>query len=181
MLIVFLFCNVIRHVWCKLLYGGRYQSAWIERIHNSVDIHLYGKRSSVSLGRNLEIAKDGELWCFDDGKLTIGDGCYFNNRFMVSCHCGVKIGEDCLFGPDVKIFDNNHRFSTAGGVKTDLSCAPVTIGKHCWIASNVVILKGTTIGDNCVIGAGCVITKDVPSNCIVKQSCDNIVFEEIKS
>ena len=39
--------------------------------------------------------------------------------------------------------------------------APIVIGKHCWIASNVVILKGVTIGNNCVIGAGCVVYKDV--------------------
>ena len=45
--------------------------------------------------------------------------------------------------------------------------APITIGKHCWIASNVVILKGVTIGDNCVIGAGCVVYKDVPEGSII--------------
>ena len=45
--------------------------------------------------------------------------------------------------------------------------ALIVIGKHCWIASNVVILKGVTIGDNCVIGAGCVVYKDVPEGTVM--------------
>ena len=54
--------------------------------------------------------------------------------------------------------------------------APVSIGKHCWIGSNVVILKGVTIGDNCVIGAGCVVYKDVPSGSIVVNK-QNLLYK----
>lgn len=50
--------------------------------------------------------------------------------------------------------------------------APVVIGKHCWIASNVTILKGVHIGDNSVIGAGCVVYKDVPDNTVVVNKQD---------
>ena len=52
--------------------------------------------------------------------------------------------------------------------------APVSIRKHCWIVSNVVILKGVTIGDNCVIGAGCIVYKDVADGSVVvnKQELD---------
>lgn len=171
--------NLARTLWLKLRYGNRYQAAWVERLHRSVDIRLYG-RSRIKIGRNVEIAKNGELWCFGDAKLKIGDGCYMNNRLMVSCHCGVTIGEGCLFGPDVKIFDNNHRFAATYGVSPMLSAASVTIGSHCWIASNVVILKGTKIGDNCVIGAGCVISGEIPAGSLVKQRHDNFVIEKIK-
>ncbi|WP_455667719.1 DapH/DapD/GlmU-related protein [Phocaeicola sp.] len=51
------------------------------------------------------------------------------------------------------------------------------IGSHCWIDSNVVILKGVTMGDNVVIGAGCVIYKDVPSNTVVMNR-HNLIMEK---
>ncbi|WP_455266069.1 DapH/DapD/GlmU-related protein [Phascolarctobacterium sp.] len=54
------------------------------------------------------------------------------------------------------------------------------IGSHCWVGSNVVILKGVTIGDNCVIGAGCVITEDIPSNSIVTMD-RKLLIKSIKS
>lgn len=57
-------------------------------------------------------------------------------------------------------------------MKSDFKAATITIGKNCWIGTNVVILKGTTIGDNCVIGAGCVVSGDIPKGSIVTQSRD---------
>lgn len=55
----------------------------------------------------------------------------------------------------------------------------VTIGNRCWIGSNVVILKGANIGDNCVIGAGCIISGNIESGTLVKPSTNNVV-EKIK-
>ena len=171
--------NAIVTLCRKMRYGGRYDVAWVERFHPSVRISLYG-RSRISIARNIEIAKDSDIQCFDDAVCTIGEGTYANQRLMISCHAGVTIGSHVLFGPDVKIFDNNHRFSAEKGVSTDLKCAPITIGNNCWIASNVVILKGTTIGDNCVIGAGCVVSGDIPTRTIVRQAHDNIVVGPVK-
>lgn len=160
--------NFIRISILKLVYGKRCKIHFCERFHPTVRIRLRG-RSSVRIAPNLEIAKDGELLCFDDANLSIGHHCYFNGRLMISCHNEVVIGNNCLFGPDVKIFDNNHKFSRDNGVSTDLSTAPIRIGNNCWIASNVVILKGSVIGDNCVIGAGCVVRgREIPPNSIVK-------------
>lgn len=58
------------------------------------------------------------------------------------------------------------------------STGKVHIGSHCWIGSNVTILKGANIGDNCVIGAGCVINGEVPSGTIIKIN-NNILTERI--
>lgn len=76
-----------------------------------------------------------------------------------------------MFGPSVKIFDNNHRFTKENGVLSSLKTDEIIIGNNCWIASNVIILKGTHIGDNCVIGAGCIVSGNIPSNSLVK--CKN--------
>lgn len=60
-------------------------------------------------------------------------------------------------------------FTKDKGVSCLLKSSPISIGNHCWIASDMIILKGSKIGDNCVIGAGCVIKGDIPPNSLVKQ------------
>ena len=56
----------------------------------------------------------------------------------------------------------------------------IIIGNNCWIASNVVILKGTKIGNNCVIGAGCIVSGIIPDNSIVRLSNNNYIIEEMR-
>lgn len=171
--------NLMRVSLMKLRYGTRCAVNFIQRIHPSVDINLYNK-SRIVIPRNIEIEKDADIKCFGNAEFSIGERCYFNDRLMVSCHAGVKIGDGCLFGPDVKIFDNDHVFSADSGVSIDIRSEPVTIGKHCWIASNVVILRGTHIGDNCVIGAGCVVSGNIPARSIVKIGKDSQEVAEIR-
>lgn len=103
------------------------------------------------------------------GRLVIGRGVFFNNYCTVATQSSVKIGDGTLFGENVKIYDHNHCYSDPLLPIKDqgYTSAPITIGRHCWIGSNVVILKGVTIGDNCVIGAGCVVYKSIPSGTIV--------------
>ena len=98
---------------------------------------------------------------------------------VISCQKKIKIGEGCLFGPSVKIYDNNHKFSKNKGVSYEFKAESISIGDHCWIASNVVILKGTHIGKNCVIGANCVVSGIIPDNTIVRQK-DNLIIEEMR-
>ena len=81
----------------------------------------------------------------------------------------ITIGNGCQFGPNVKIFDNNHQFNKEKGVLFEHTMGDVIIGNNCWIAANVIILKGAVIGDNCVISAGCVVKEYIPPASIVTQ------------
>lgn len=114
-----------------------------------------------------------------DAALEIGNGVYFNEGMMISVKAAVKIGERCQFGPNVKIFDNNHCYSAESGVLHTHTAKPIEIGDHCWIATNVVILKGAKIGDNCVIGAGCVVSGEIPPGSLVTQE-KNLIVRPIK-
>ncbi|HEM5195388.1 TPA: exopolysaccharide biosynthesis protein [Streptococcus suis] len=102
--------------------------------------------------------------------LRIGKQVFFNSSCVLRCMEKVTIGEYCLFGDGVKIYDNNHHYSHHHIETISFSTAPITIGRHCWVGANSVILKGVTIGDNVIIGAGCTIYKDVPANTIVTSS-----------
>ena len=130
----------------------------------------FSKTSQVRFGGNL--VSDGRLVIItgQNAHLTIGERTYFNEGTMISCLEEVSIGAGCRFGPNVKVFDNDHKFSARGGVSQEHTTSPVTIGDHCWLGANVTVLRGTEIGDNCVIGAGCVVKGSIPAGSLVTQS-----------
>lgn len=167
-LVFILFYNIIRWVCLKLIHGKRFQVHPIQRINMMCPLKIFD-RATLKIGRNCEFAHGCCLETHGKGVLEIGDHVYMNRYCIVSCQESVTIGSGCIFGPGVKIFDNNHKFSKNEGVSQELNTAPIHIGRNCWIASDVVILKGVTIGDNCLIGAGCVISKDIPTGTMVKQ------------
>ena len=127
----------------------------------------YGSR--LRLGKNFQFRKKITILLDSQGKVTIGDNVFFNNFCTVCALNEIVIGDGTIFGENVKIYDHNHKYSDSSiPIKQQgYSTAPIHIGNHCWIGSNVIILKGVTIGDNSVIGAGCVIYKDVPANSVV--------------
>ena len=128
------------------------------------------KSSHIELGKN--IISDGRcvIVVDENARVDIGDRVYFNEGMMISSKSGIFIGSGCQFGPNVKIFDNNHCFDRTHGVMASHNASEVQIGRNCWIAANVTILKGAKIGDNCIIGAGCVVKGEIPSQSIVSQN-----------
>ncbi|MCH5323729.1 MAG: sugar O-acetyltransferase [Eubacterium sp.] len=111
---------------------------------------------------------------FDYGVFTsVGDNFYANFNFTVLDTCPINIGKNVFFGPNCTLATALHAllpeerqmFTRPDGTPYDLEYGkPITIGNDCWIASNVVICAGVTIGDNVVIGAGSVVTRDIPSD-----------------
>lgn len=100
------------------------------------------------------------------GSVKIGNNVFFNNGCSISCYDSVVIGDDCLFGEGVKIYDHNHVFNLEGVPLPDsgFTIAPVNIGDNTWVCTNAVICKGVAIGRGCVIAAGAVVRGDVPAN-----------------
>lgn len=177
-LYILLLANIIRHAVSKLRYGSRYSSGLVERISPKASLSLYGK-GSIRLGHNIELAPYVDVQVHGQGRLMVGDRVYMNRSCMISCHGKVSVGSGCMFGPGVKIFDNNHRFASGRGVSTDLSVGVVTIGNNCRIASDAILLKGADVGDNCVIGAGCIINSKIPANSIVRCS-QSLSIEQLR-
>lgn len=114
--------------------------------------------------------------CEDEGHIIIGKNVFFNNYCTVCALNEITIGDGTIFGENVKIYDHNHIYSNPDMLikHQGYTSAPIHIGKHCWIGSNVTILKGVTIGDNSVIGAGCVVYKDVPEQTVLINRQDII-------
>lgn len=139
----------------------------------------FGKDSWVQFGDR--IISDGRMVMIvdDSAQLHIGSHVYFNEDAMISCKGKITIGDGCKFGPNVKIFDNNHKFDAINGVSDEHNIGRIEIGKHCWIGANVVILKGAQIGENSVIGAGCVVSGTIPKASIVTQGRE-LIFKQMR-
>lgn len=100
-------------------------------------------------GKNIKIGR----------KVFINEGCCFQDQG------GIEIGDECLIGQQVVIASLNHDLNPAK--RGDMLPKPVKIGKNVWIGAHATVLPGVTVGDYAVIGAGAVVTKDVPANTVV--------------
>ena len=178
-LYILLICSLWRIIVLKFIRHKRIKGSYIQRISHKACLKIFGE-GVLLLGRNLQIEADCDFQVHKNGQLSIGDKTYFNRFCMISAQHSIKIGSNCMFGPGVRIFDNNHRYSRYQGVSSELNVGKIEIGNNCWIASNVIILKNTIIGDNCVIGAGCVVSGIIKSGSLVKQK-NNLIIEDIKS
>ena len=98
--------------------------------------------------------------------LSIGDHTFINNRMYIMDSAKVTIGKWCFFGPNCALYCSIHPI-IATERNTGLEKAkPITIGDNVWFGGNVTVLPGVTIGSNTVIGAGSVVTHDIPSGVV---------------
>ncbi|MFC0344683.1 acyltransferase [Epilithonimonas hispanica] len=137
---------------------------------------IYGDK--ISFGRNVTFRKQFSLVI--DGKnakVNIGDNVFFNNFCTIAAMENITIGKNTIFGENVKIYDHNHLYKDINiPIKNQgYSTSKIIIGENCWIASNVMILKGVTIGNHVVIGAGNTVYKDVPDNSVLLSKHDQIL------
>lgn len=101
------------------------------------------------------------------GSLVVGSRTSFQQRLSLNCAHGITIGSDCVFSWDVQIMDTDfHQLIEESGEKPDIT-APIVIGDKVWVGAKATILKGVTIGDECVIAACSVVTKSFPPRTLI--------------
>lgn len=122
---------------------------------------------SIQFGENINIRNYCSIIVSNGAELTLSDNIFINNYCSINCLKKIEIGENTLLGEGVRLYDHNHLYNSQKVESQKFSYAPIKIGKNCWLGSNVVVLKGVTIGNNVIIGAGCIIHKDIPSNSII--------------
>ncbi|HEY9538685.1 MAG TPA: sugar O-acetyltransferase [Kiloniellaceae bacterium] len=107
----------------------------------------------------------------------LGDGVYINTGCVILDCARVEIGAKTLLGPAVQIYTAIHPLDPVERAAFVESAKPVTLGRNVWIGGAAVILPGVSIGDNAVIGAGSVVTKDVPAGCVVAGNPAKMIRE----
>lgn len=138
-----------------------------------------GPADRISLGARVVCRGVLRRETFGDGTIVIEDDVYVGDDCIVSCSAHVRLGAGTLLGHGVQIFDNNsHPLAPEArsadwaairgtGSRAEIEAAPVTIGIDAWIGFGAFVLKGVSIGDGAVVGAGSVVTGDVAAGAVV--------------
>lgn len=133
----------------------------------------------VTISRGVMI-RPSSYYGNDLGKgLVMGEHSSIGPYGYVGCSGKITIGKNVMFGPKCSLFAENHNFSdTESSIKSQgVNQKGITVEDDCWIGSNVVILDGVTIGKGSVIGAGTLITKDVPAGSVVMDKREKRIRE----
>ena len=122
------------------------------------------RRLFKSVGKNVWIEPD--FRCEFGKNITIGDDVYINFGCVI-LDCGqIRIGNNTLIGPNVGLFSGNHTIDAEERAAGGLVPKPITIGSRVWLCGNVTVTPGVSIGHDTIIGAGSVVTRDIPSGVI---------------
>lgn len=130
---------------------------------------LIRNKGNIYFGKGIHIRK-GATIISDGGNIIIDDGVFMNSNCNITSMSKIHIKNNVSIGPNVCIFDHDHDYINKG----KFLCDEIVIENNVWIGANSVILKGTTIGENCVIGAGSVIKGTIKPNTIVYNRIENI-------
>ena len=124
------------------------------------------RKASLIVGSNV-VCRNFENFRVPSGKLILHDGVFINNSCSFNCMERIEIGAGTMMGEGVRFYDHDHVYTAEKIEKWQWTTTPIRVGRDCWIGSNVTILKGVTIGDNTIIGAGCLVRNDIPANSVV--------------
>lgn len=176
--IVCIIYSLIRFTFIKLFHLNKFKFSLLSLVSPLTDISM-DKNSKLYLGKMVKIRSGSKVRVRKDGIIKIGDNTSLNHGCIFTAHEKICIGQNVQFGPNVLIYDHDHDFRQKNGLKNLLYCtSSVKIGDDSWIGADVIILRGSSIGKNCVIAAGCIIKNDIPDNSIVIQKRDSIIIKK---
>ncbi len=107
----------------------------------------------------------------------LGKGVYANFNLTCVDDCDIYVGDYTMLGPNVVLASAAHPICPELRAKAYQYNLPVRIGKNCWLGAGVVVLPGVTIGDDTVVGAGSVVTRDLPAKVVAVGSPARVVRE----
>jgi acetyltransferase-like isoleucine patch superfamily enzyme len=136
-------------------------------------------RSLVIFGRNIHLGKYAQIICSSDNcvrfttwptkqadaEIVIGDYCLISPGVRISAAKSIRIGNNCMFAANVIISDSDWH-GIYNRIRPFRCTKPVTIENNVWLGERVIVNKGVAIGENSVVGAGSVVTKNIPPNSV---------------
>jgi acetyltransferase-like isoleucine patch superfamily enzyme len=154
-----------RNFYYRLL-GVRLQGyVWMRRIE------IPRNYQEIELAAGAALDRGVVLLCTGDGsgsiKIRVGACTYINRNTMLDATECLEIGSRCAIGPGCYLTDHDHGLDPSlPPLGQPMVGAPTRLGDEVWLGANVVVLKGVTIGDRAVVGAGSVVTKDIPPDAV---------------
>ena len=138
---------------------------WMRKIEiprNYADIKI---EANCALDRGVTLLAAGET--STEPKIFIGANTYINRNTFIDAVISLRIGRDCAIGPNCYLTDRDHGLNPElPPLQQPMVSQPTSLGDRVWLGANVTVLKGVKIGHDAVVGAGSVVTKDVPPGAI---------------
>ena len=119
------------------------------------------------------------FFCDYGANIELGERVFFNFNCIVLDVCRVRIGDYTLFGPAVQIYTPMHPFN-AEQRRREVFCKPVDVGSDVWVGGGAIVLPGVRIGSRTVIGAGSVVTRDVPEGVFAAGNPCRVIREIVE-
>ncbi len=133
--------------------------------HSAAMLKLFGER----IGTNSMVQPRLKGVCFD--QVRIGDNVMVMPDCLMMARGGITIEDNAMIAANVQLISNNHDLHD----RVLLLCKPVRICRKAWVGAGATILPGVTVGENAVVAAAAVVTKDVPANAIVAGNPAKII------
>jgi acetyltransferase-like isoleucine patch superfamily enzyme len=138
---------------------------WMRQVEIPRNFSDIAIEAAVALDRGVTLLCSGEPT--SQPKIYVGANTYINRNTFIDASLSIVLGKDCAVGPSCYITDHDHSIeSDLSPLAQPLISKPTSIGDRVWLGANVTVLKGVTIGNDAVIGAGSVVTKDIPAGAI---------------
>lgn len=115
------------------------------------------------------------LGTLHDAEILVGDHVMFNEGCEIGAHRRIEISSFARIGMGARIYDTS--FHTVSPEETKVRTAPIRIGWNAWIGQGATVLPGISIGDHAVVGAGSIVTADVPARSVVVGSPARVIRE----
>ena len=131
----------------------------------------------LSVDGTVQLMRSSRVYVARDAHLEIGGGCYFNDSATVICVGQTRIGRRCAISLNTSILDGNIHQLTLHGQPRPRSQS-VTVGDDVWIGLGATLMPGVKVGDQAIIGAGSVVTSDVPGNAVVAGNPARVIAHD---
>ena len=122
------------------------------------------KKIFAKTGENILV--ESSFQCDYGYNISVGENFYMNHNGVILDAAKVEFGDNVFIAPNCGFYTAGHPIDVEQRNKGLEYAKPIKVGDNVWIGGNVVVLPGVTIGNNCVIGAGSVVTKNVPANTV---------------
>lgn len=167
--------TLVRFAILKCFHFSEFKFNLIERFSPNVVVEL-NRNGKLFLGKKVRVHSGTKIKVRRGGECIIGDNAKLNYNNIIVCREKIVIGKGVEFAPNVLVYDHDHDFRAEGGLKANkMVSEEIVIGNNVWIGANCVILRGTHIGDNSVVAAGCVVKGDYPAGSLIVQKRNTTV------
>jgi len=170
----------LRYLWQNrakfAMFSTQNMAAWAKRLLTMKELYLRNRNRKRLTRKGAQIRETAEIGAATvngyKNKLTVGAFSFIGTNVELALHGPITIGDNVCINDDVKLLSGSHNVRD---IDWPITNAPIVVEDYVWICTSAIVLPGVRIGKGAVVGAGAVVTKDVPAGSIVAGNPAKII------